>query len=237
MDRIKQGAVVARGVWACADLILHPDRFERVYEITSALASFSTQDLERMRVLFETQPVGATALRERRRLAPDLQQLSKLPAGSLGRTYAEHMIRNNISASVLPETGDRVVRPRHPFGAELQFIRAHIYDTHDIWHVVTGFGTDIAGELGLQGFGAAQTPYSLPFVLLGLGCLHTAFKGIDDSARRMDAVRSGWLIGKRASPFFGVRWDEHWARPLTQVRRELQVEPYGGAAAQAHIAA
>jgi ubiquinone biosynthesis protein Coq4 len=166
-----------------------------------------------------------------------LDQLAKLPIGSLGQTFAEHMIKNNISASALPETGDRVVRPRHPFGTELQFIRAHIYDTHDIWHVVTGFGTDIAGELGLQGFCAAQTPYSLPSVLLGLGCLHTAFKGIKDSARRMDAVCSGWLMGKRANPLFGVRWDERWARPLTQVQRELKVEPYGGAAAEAHIAA
>jgi ubiquinone biosynthesis protein Coq4 len=32
------------------------------------------------------------------------------------------------------------------------------YETHDIWHVVTGFHTDVAGELGLQAFYLAQFP-------------------------------------------------------------------------------
>ncbi len=32
----------------------------------------------------------------------------------------------------------------------------HLYQTHDIWHVVTGWGNDLPGEVGLGGFYSAQ---------------------------------------------------------------------------------
>jgi ubiquinone biosynthesis protein Coq4 len=106
------------------------------------------------------------------------------------------------------------------------FIRTHIYDTHDVWHVMTGFGVDIAGELGLQAFCAAQTPYALPTLILAMGFLNTAMYGLSDCERRMNAVSRGWQMGLRAKPLFGIPWDDHWGRPLDELRREFAIEPY-----------
>jgi ubiquinone biosynthesis protein Coq4 len=226
MNPLKEGMLLARGVWACVDLVRNPDRLERVHDITNALASRYPQALDHMRELFGRDSRGAAALREKRRLHPDVQELSQLSQGTLGRAFADHILLNRIDGTALPETGDRVGKPKRPFGDELKFIRAHIYDTHDVWHVVTGFGVDVAGELGLQAFCAAQTPYALPSLLLGLGFLNTAVFGLNDSERRMNAISRGWQMGQRAQPLFGMHWEELWTRPLEEVRRSLRVEPY-----------
>ena len=101
------------------------------------------------------------------------------------------------------------------------FLRAHLYETHDVWHVATGFGTDIAGELGLQAFYAAQLGGKLPTLLLGGGLLHAALREPGDLDRRMEAIARGWDLGRSAHPLFGVRWERFWAQPLEEVRRDL----------------
>jgi ubiquinone biosynthesis protein Coq4 len=102
-----------------------------------------------------------------------------------------------------------------------------------MWHAVTGFATDLAGELGLQAFYAAQIPGGLPLVLLAMGCLNTAIFSMNDRERRFDAIARGWQMGKNARPLFGVRWGDLWERPLAEARAELHVEPYAIDAAAA----
>jgi ubiquinone biosynthesis protein Coq4 len=104
------------------------------------------------------------------------------------------------------------------------FIRAHLYETHDVWHAVTGFGTDVAGELGLQAFGLAQFPSRLAALLIAGGLLHAVISRFDDRDARMRQIVRGWLLGKRAQKFFGVRWSEMWQRPIDEIRRELGVD-------------
>jgi ubiquinone biosynthesis protein Coq4 len=119
--------------------------------------------------------------------------------------------------------------PTLPAGDDLAFLRAHLYETHDVWHVVSGFSTDVAGELGLQAFYAAQTPGGLPLALLAMGCLNTALYDMADREPRMTAIARGWEMGRSARPLFGVRWEALWAVPLDEVRRELHVDASGGA--------
>src|SRR5215472_2606721 len=105
------------------------------------------------------------------------------------------------------------------------FVQAHLYETHDIWHAVTGFETDIAGELGLQAFYSAQVDGDLPRLLVIGGLINAGLQGGGDWSRRLEAVAKGWSLGKRARPLFGVEWDELWGLPLDEVRRRLDVEP------------
>jgi ubiquinone biosynthesis protein Coq4 len=39
----------------------------------------------------------------------------------------------------------------------------------------------------------------------------------------MDAVVYGWTMGKRARALFGVRWNDLWSVPLSEVRARLGV--------------
>jgi ubiquinone biosynthesis protein Coq4 len=154
-------------------------------------------------------PTGAAALRDRPRLgAIDLAALASSPAGTLGRRYGDHMIANGYAPPpVLPVTG-----------AEGYFI-AHLVEVHDIWHVMTGWSTDEAGEIGLHGFCAAQLHPSQAFLaLLAKNLLKTAIENPERADEHLGALVAGWLQGKRARPLFGVPWRSFFGEPLADVR-------------------
>ena len=224
MKAITNRLLQAKAIWSFIDLVRHPEHLDRVFEIADAMSQQRMDVLEKMRDVFAQDPGGAAALREKPRLTIDLAQLDKLPKGTLGRAFADHMRANRLDPAAIPTL---------PSDGELQFVRAHLYETHDIWHAVTGFATDVAGELGLQAFYAAQTPGGLPLVLLAMGCLNTAMFSMNDRERRFDAIAHGWQMGKRARPLFGIRWAEMWQQPLDEARNRLRIEPYVDAMAAA----
>jgi ubiquinone biosynthesis protein COQ4 len=164
------------------------------------------------------------ALRARARMGRvDLAELGRLPEGTLGRAYADFMRAAGLDPSSIPSLEAR---------NEHQWFSAHLYETHDIWHVVTGFGPDVAGELGLQAFYLAQIAGPLPIAILAAGFVNTAIAAQDDAARRMEEIARGWQLGRAARPLFGVRWHEQWARPLAELRGELALTtPTGSASA------
>ena len=162
-------------------------------------------------------PQGARALSEGVRLGPvDLLELKKLPEGTLGRVFAEHMIDNGLDPRAIPV-------PTFPAG-DVRYVKTHLRETHDIWHVVTGFDTDVAGEIGLQAFYLAQLPSRLSAVLIAMAFVHVATKNIEARDPIMHAVLRGWAIGKQARPFFGFEWAKHWKTPLVEVRELLGVD-------------
>jgi ubiquinone biosynthesis protein COQ4 len=107
---------------------------------------------------------------------------------------------------------------------ELDFVRAHLYETHDVWHVVTGFATDVPGELGLQAFYFAQLPGKLPTAILAAAFVNTLIKHFEEREPRMQEIVRGYLLGRQARPLFGVRWDALWSAPLAEVRAQLQLD-------------
>jgi ubiquinone biosynthesis protein COQ4 len=115
--------------------------------------------------------------------------------------------------------------PTHPVKDDGSFIEAHLRETHDVWHVVTGFEPDVAGELGLQAFYLAQFPNHVAMAILTAGMLNTLIYGFEDSAARMTQIARGWLLGRKARPFFGTDWKQLWATPLSEVRTRLGLEP------------
>lgn len=208
----------ARALWSFVNLVRHPEHLDRVFEISDKMSRSREDVLREMRDHFAMDPVGAAALREKRRVAARLVELERLPEGSLGRGFAQHLRANGLNPASIPTL---------PAESELQFMRAHLYETHDVWHAVTGFGADVAGELGLQAFYAAQMPGGLPLMLLAVGFLNTALFSMAERERRLEAIFRGWEMGKRARPLFGVAWGNLWARPLREVRGELGL-PAGG---------
>jgi ubiquinone biosynthesis protein Coq4 len=195
-------------VRAFARIIKDPNRLDDVFGLSDR--TDQREILERSAARFALFPKGAQALRECRRLpAYQLSELARLPSGTLGCEFANHMISRGLDPAAIP-----TLDAKDP----VEFIRAHFYETHDIWHVVTGFGTDVAGELGLQGFYMAQVHGPLPPALLAAGLLNTAFITVEEFDVRMRNIVVGWRAGKRATPFFGTHWDQFWAMPLEEVR-------------------
>jgi len=214
MNAIKQRLGFAKALWGFVDLVRHPEHLDRVFEIADALASQPV--FEKMRDHFAADLQGAAALRDKPRLAVRIDALASLPEGTLGRAFADHLKKNGLDPASIPTLAG---------STDLEFVRAHLYETHDVWHAVTGFETDVAGELGLQSFYAAQMPGGLPLLLMAVGFLNAAFFATDQGQRRVEAVARGWQMGRRARPLFGVSWGELWTRPLAEVRESLGVRP------------
>jgi ubiquinone biosynthesis protein COQ4 len=161
-----------------------------------------------------TTPTGALALQERPRVHLELDKLRRLPAGTLGRVYADLMIADGRDPGDLPTL----------IGFDdLRYVRAHLYETHDLWRVATGFGSDAAGVIGLQAFYLAQLPGRLPSAILAAAFLNTLVYNFDERDVRMRAIVRGWLLGKRSRLLFGVRWDDYLERPLVEVQRKLGI--------------
>jgi ubiquinone biosynthesis protein COQ4 len=146
-----------------------------------------------------------------------IKELLAMPAGSLGREYGEFMERHGLTPDAIP----RVEADDGP-----RYMRAHLYETHDLWHVLTGFPPDTEGETGLQAFYAAQLPGMLHAALVSALLLNAAIeRSSRKSKERFDAVARGWDMGTRAKLFFGYRWRDNFERPLADVRRDLGVDP------------
>ncbi len=206
----------AKALRAFVRLVKDPTRLDEVFVLAESVET--EEAAARVAAIFQTDPHSARVLRERPRLGEiDLAALSKLPEGTLGRVFADAMIRMNLDPK------DILVPPN--VASDYDYVRAHLRETHDVWHPVTGFDTDVAGELGLQAFYLAQFQAPLSALLLMVGFANTLFFAMEDRDRRMRAIVRGWMIGKRAEPFFGVRWSEMWTMPLDEVRRRLRVEP------------
>lgn len=201
-----------KALWSLVALVRDPSRLGQVFEMSDAVAT--PEVLAPLLDELEKDPRCALALAERHRFEIDLAALRRLAPGTLGREFAEHMIANGLDPSAIP---------RLPSPDRASFFRAHLYESHDIWHVVTGFGTDWHGEIGLQAFYTAQLPGPLPAMLVAVGCLRVAIFDFESTTPLFDQIASGYGLGKRASPLFGVKWDELWDVPLEDVRRALGV--------------
>ncbi len=151
--------------------------------------------------------------------AHDLAQLAALPEGSLGKVYAATMVRlgydPNLHAGMEPLN-------------DAAYVELRLSQTHDLWHVVTGFDTALIGEIGLQAFHLTQFPYPLASVLTGQSLLTTTLLEPAQLPPLVEAIRIGLQMGLEARPLFAQRWEEGWAKPLEQWRHELQLRPCPG---------
>lgn len=143
----------------------------------------------------------------------DLDKLIEYPEGSFGREYAQHMKINNLqSISISPELKD--VAQRNVFALRYAI-------THDIFHVLLGFDTSYAGEIGVLAFAVAQNySKSLKTGLLLAKILYPIV-----APRQIKAIfenqRKGKELGQKANFLLGYRFEEHWNEPLNKVKEDL----------------
>lgn len=199
---------------AFATLVRDPDRLDVVF----ALADATFSPAEEAAALARMEPV----VRERagalgRPIAIDLGALRRLAEGTFGRAVADFFDRQGLDPAGLYHSDAGEAR------SDFDRFRVHMERTHDLWHTVTGFATDPAGELGLQAFSLAQIGPQLSNLLLSAGLLNTLFYQPADGVRRMEAITAGWRMGRAARPFFGVDWAAMWTWPLEQVREHLGI--------------
>jgi ubiquinone biosynthesis protein Coq4/drug/metabolite transporter (DMT)-like permease len=219
-----------RSLYAAVMLAKFPERVKYVFMMGDAQDQIA--ESERVRG-DSTDPFTSPALEAmwqmRYQPAPyEIEPLLQLPAGTLGGDYARHMKANNLRPDFYED-----VAPRH----RQHYLRLRMRQTHDIWHVLAGFGTDEFGEVGLQGFYFAQFTNGQSAIIGGGAMLRCVLSGrFGDLERTIDAFCEGYCKGKLAESLLAVKWEELWDEPLESLRTRYRIElpqlraPAGGLA-------
>ncbi len=143
----------------------------------------------------------------------DLGALERLPEGTLGHAYARYYSDNKISPF---ETTLEIKN-------DVDFISKRYRETHDLLHSLTGYGTDVVGEMELQAWALGNLGIRTAALILLVGTLGQ-FKDPQSGVARSEylrRVRAAYHRG-RASPLFLDFWFEnHWETPMATLRERL----------------
>lgn len=225
-------------------VLLHPDRPAAKYRPLRAVRNFQTlmkdkEDTAAVFKIFESLPskdflprIAELSLSPKgedlRRTEPWLPEilddhaaLRRTPKGSLAHAYCDFMEAEGLSAAGLVAESERSGRPRFPDLVEWYINRSR--DTHDLFHILTGYGRDALGEASVLLFTHGQSP-SQGHLLIGYaGAANIKKMAKGTKAPVFGAVREAHRTGKGAPQLIAQPIRELLARPLAEVRAEMRI--------------
>jgi ubiquinone biosynthesis protein Coq4 len=86
--------------------------------------------------------------------------------------------------------------------------------THDIFHVLLGFDTTYAGEIGVLAFAAEQNYSKSLKISLKLAQFLYPILAPQQSQMICANLNKGQKLGKKADFLLGYRFEEHWQEPI-----------------------
>ena len=143
----------------------------------------------------------------------DLSALERLPEGTLGREFARYFRDNQIA----------------PFETTLElkndvdYIGKRYRETHDLLHVLTGYATDVMGEMELQAYVQGNLGIRTAVLIVLFGAVEN-LKNRGSSIKLGEyvrRVRAAHRRGRASRQFLGFRFEHHWATPVATLREQL----------------
>ena len=159
---------------------------------------------------------GARLLRERPSIdsrSVDFDKLRALPASTLGGAYVRFLDRHGLDPDLFQSPPGLPEVPA--------YVSKRMRQVHDLWHVLAGYEPDVAGEIAVQAFSFGQTKMVPPAVI----ALVAAAKFAPKEPRIFKMVLDAYRMGSNAKFLPSVWLEEHFERPLEEVRRDLGIVP------------
>ncbi|WP_431630492.1 Coq4 family protein [Alkalinema pantanalense] len=196
------------------NLVNNPSQTEAVFDLADGLRP---TDLYQQFIDYAYAQPEVAAIVQGRYKPPaiDLEQLLTYPTDSLGYGYASTLKAMNLDPNFYRQI---------PIEDDYSYLAIRMRQTHDIWHLITGFGTDLAGEMGLQAFTLAQTHSPLSVTILAATLLHT-LKMNGPLNQVVESLQRGWQMGLQAKPFLAQTWEAGWEKSIADWRSELKLLP------------
>lgn len=232
--------------WAAPDLpAMLPGRPKMRYDLPKAWRHFKElvkdkEDTSQVAPIFEALPwrgiydaaLGFLATergQEIRRKEPSLmtilddhEALRRTSPGSLAHAYCDFMEREGLSAHGLVDDLDKN-RPLDMYwDDQVSWYFNRMRDTHDLMHIITGFGRDALGEQCVLAFTYSQQP-SLAHLFLGYaGGLEIRKHPVKVPVFR--SVREAQKMGKACPRLVEMAITDLLALPLDEVRARLNIQ-------------
>lgn len=196
------------------NVVRDPTRTDQIFKVISNPFVTNAETFAIVNKHLRATPKCAAMLDSRHLGNWDLNELALLPKGTLGQVYAKHMLDNGLDSDFFP---------RLDVVSDHAYLQMRSRQTHDIWHVVTGFNTSVADEVGLQAFSYAQMPSPASITIITMFLLHACFFKRDQIGAIMAAIARGWTLGSRAESLMGERFEDMWSVNLEDYRRQLKL--------------
>jgi ubiquinone biosynthesis protein Coq4 len=149
-----------------------------------------------------------------------LDQLQSKPTGSFGYTLAEFLAYHDIQPLTLSPRTRTELQTSSPLAIRYPIL-------HDAFHVLLGFDTSLAGELGVWSFVAAQH-YSPAFDrAASVGHWVTRLLTPWQWQRLRTYEQTGKAMGRQALCVIAQPLEEYWGMALEEVRLRFSL-PMGG---------
>jgi ubiquinone biosynthesis protein COQ4 len=137
----------------------------------------------------------------------EFDRFRHLPEGTLGQAFTRYYTANGIE----PFYYD------FPIVDDVEFLAKRYRETHDIHHIITGYGTDPLGENEVQAFYVGN-----------MGLRHSAFIALVSSfssrgghdwnlARFYRKLYDAYRRGKASAMLLGIPFDELWQVPVAEI--------------------
>jgi ubiquinone biosynthesis protein COQ4 len=196
-------------------MLMGDDSLRSVGEMSSALLETPAFDLAARHL--KRDPACAELIGDRYiPPAHDLDRLLTYPENSLGYIYANAMKRSGFDPNL--HAGMTAKSDAH-------YVELRLSQTHDLWHILTGFNTSGIGEIGLLAFHLPQFPYPLATMLIANSLIASTLFDPTQLPSLLAAIGQGWQMGETAQALFAQKWEEAWDKPLTQWQTELNIQP------------
>lgn len=203
-------------------LIADKEDTEQVFHIIAALRGRKFRQIARR--FWET-PQGREMLESNMRLVDmldDHDSIKRLPQGTVGRAYVEFMEREGLTAAGLEAEYARFQDAADNYDDVLVRYGDRLRDTHDMLHILTGYGRDALGEQCVLAFTYAQNRN------LGVGFIAyaAAFElkhRVAPAAPIMKAVHEGYRIGRDAKNIVHEDIASLLGEPLEDARKRLGI--------------
>ena len=201
--------------------MLNPEGTESVFDIEDGLLkSKSTEELLR----FTSKDPAVDAMIKERYLQPipDTTALSKLPKNTLGYKYFYHL----DSMGYDPDYYRKI-----DVKNDTDYVMMRIRQTHDIWHIATGFDTHPLGEIAVKAVELAQTHRPMAAAICAGGVFRYMVKQPELFGDCLESIVAGYHMGLQSKALLAMKWEELWDRDLDDLRERLGIQvvgPHGG---------
>lgn len=206
------------------ELLKDKERTEEVFYIFEALPWAGFMDAAER---YSDSAEGRAAMRDEPylpALLDDHAALRRFPAGSVAHAYCDFMEKEGLTAAGLVEEFDRFREGRPVYIDKFDWYSNRNRDTHDLLHVLTGYGRDALGEACVLAFTYSQSP-SLAHLFIGYMAGLNIKKQVKSKAPVLRAIREGQRLGKACPRVSELPIRELLAMPLDEARKSLNITP------------